>query len=490
MAVSDLKAKGMRAFVWEFSGKLATHGMSFVISIFLARLLEPSEFGLIAMVMVVVGLAEIFVEMGLGTALIQRRRVMPVHYSSVFIYNMLIGAVLTLLLYVSAPKLADFFNNSDLIALMKTLSFLFLIGAASSVQIVKQRKELNFSLLTRMGLVASIFSGIAGIALAYYGAGVWSLVVQVMLQRTIYGILLWLVGGWRPGLGFSIKALMQLWSFGFRMFIAGFIDTVFYRLDSLIIGKLFTPAVLGYYNRAKSLEQMVITYSSGSLVIVLFPLLSKVQQDMDRYRAIIFKLLGIILFVTLYLLGVLYLVADELVILLFGDQWGQTIVYFKLILLSGFGYPVSSLLVTILSSRGNSKAFLQLEIYKKALFTLNFMIAFTWGVEGYLYGVLIATVIGVYLNIVFISKELLISVRKFTVPIVLQCTLTVAAVFIVWIVNQSSTYGYFPMLLIKAIEYSVLYYLFNKLLRTTSLKYFISEAISLYNSIVKRRVDA
>ena len=407
--LSTLKQQATKAFIWDFVGKMAMHGMGFIVSIFLARLLEPSDFGLVAMVMVIIGIAGIFSDVGLGTALIQRRRVRPIHYSSVFFFNISVGALLSVLTFFAASFIADFYNNEALIPLTQVISLSFVIGAFSAVQSTKLRKELNYALLAKVGFSASFISGVVGISLAFYGVGVWALVFQALTQGIVYNIIIWFVSHWKPQMAFSLKALMQLWAFGFRMFLSGLLDSIFTRLDTIIIAKLFPPATLGFFNRAKSLDQMVIAYSSGSLMSVLFPLLSKVQNDLPRFQNIIKKSLGVIIFVTFFLLGGLFLVSHELVIILFGEKWMPTVDYFKILVLSGFGYPISALLVNVLSSRGNSKAFLLLEIYKKIIFIINLCIAFTWGIEGYLYGLFIATVLAVYVNIIFVSKEIYIA---------------------------------------------------------------------------------
>ena len=462
------------------------HGMGFVVSIFLARLLEPSDFGLVAMVMVIIGIAGIFSDVGLGAALIQRRRVLPIHYSSVFFFNITIGALLTLLTYLSAPIIADFYNNQELIPLTQVISFSFVIGAFSAVQSTKLRKELNYALLTKIAFISSLISGVVGISLAFNGAGVWSLVAQALTQGIVYNIIIWVVSHWKPKAEFSVKALMQLWAFGFRMFLSGLLDTVFTRLDTIIIAKLFEPATLGFFNRAKSLDQMVVAYSSASLMSVLFPILSKVQNDLVRFQNIIMKSLGIIVFVTFFLLGGLYLVSHELVIMLFGEKWLITVDYFKILVLSGFGYPISALLVNVLSSRGNSKAFLRLEIYKKIIFGINLVIGFMWGIEGYLYGLLIAMSLAVFLNIIFVSKEISILKFKIVKPILIQMLITVLVTLVVQFLNQDLYFGNFMMFLLKGIEFSILYVLINILFSTDSFRYFRDEFKPVVQKVLAR----
>lgn len=459
------------------------HGMGFVVSIFLARLLEPSDFGLVAMVMVIIGIAGIFSDIGLGTALIQRRRVLPIHYASVFYFNIAAGALLTVLTFMSAPLIADFYNSPALIPLAQVISFSFVIGAFSAVQSTKLRKELNYALLTKVRFIASLLSGIVGVSLAFYGAGVWSLVAQALMQGVIYNILIWSVSHWKPKLQFSFRALKQLWAFGFRMFLSGLLDTVFTRLDTIIIGKLFAPATLGFFNRAKSLDQMVIAYSSGSLMSVLFPLLAKVQRDLARFQNIIKKSLGIIVFVTFFLLGGLYLTSYELIIMLFGEKWLPTVGYFQILVMSGFAYPLSALLVNVLSSRGNSKAFLRLEIYKKIVAAINLAVAFQWDIEGYLYGLILQSGICVYLNIFFVSREITITKWSLIKPIVVQSLLTVSSVFAVLFITQEINYGLFLSFVSKGFMFAVIYVFLNKMLKVQSFSYIEEELKPAYNKI-------
>jgi len=310
--------------------------MGFIISIFLALLLEPEDFGLIAMIMVIVGIAQVFTDIGLGAALIQRRRVRPVHYSSVFYFNISVGALLTILVFFSAPYIASFYNQDHLLILTQVIAFTFIINSFSTIQVTKFRKELNFSVITKVSFSSSLISGAVGVGLAFYGAGVWSLVIQILLSKSLYSVLIWYISQWRPAFAFSLKALEQLWGFGFRMFLSGMLNTIFSRLDFIIIGKLFPPVTLGYFQRATSLNQLVVQYSSGRLLSVLLPLLSKVQKDLPRLQNITLIAFGIINFVVFLLLGGLYLVAEELIVLLFGSKWLESVEYFQLLALFGF----------------------------------------------------------------------------------------------------------------------------------------------------------
>jgi len=480
--VDNLKSKSIKAFIWDFSGKMATQGTGFIVTIFLARLLGPEDFGLIAMIMVIVGIAQVFTDIGLGGALIQRRRVLQLHYSSVFYFNIIVGTILTLVTFFSAPLIGDFYNNQKLVPLTQVISLSFIINAFSSVQSTKLRKELNYAALTKVRFIASLFSGIVGIYLAFYGAGVWSLVGQLLSLGIIYNTLIWPVSQWTPSFQFSFKALKQLWGFGFRMFLSGLLDAIFTRLDFIIIGKFFTPLTLGYFQRAKSLNLMIAQYSAGSLMTILFPVLSKIQNDLPRFQNTIIKSLGIICFVAFLLSGGFYLISEELVTILFSDKWLPSVDYFKILVLSGFGYPVSALLVNVLSSRGNSNAFLRLEIYKKILMILNLCIGFSFGIIGYLYGVLSVTIFSVYLNILFASRETLLPISVFVKPIITQMVISITAILGTLLVLNCFKFEHLISLIAKGTLFTMLYIFISWIFKTTSYHYFLEQVSNLIKS--------
>ena len=480
--MDNLKSKGITAFIWDFLGKFAIQGTGFVVTMILARLLEPSDFGLIAMLMVVVGIAQVFTDVGLGGALIQRSNALQIHYSSVFYFNLFIASVLTLITYFSAEFIADFYSNQALIPLTQTISVLFIISALSSVQAIRLRKHLQYALLTKAGFISSLLSGVVGITSAFNNMGVWALVAQIISQAVFYNIILWKFADWTPAFTFSFNALRQLWGFGFRMFLSNLLDAIYNQIDFLIIGKIFSAATLGYFQRAKQFNALVIQYSSGSLMSVMFPILSKVQDDLPRFQGIVFKALEILCFVTFLLLGGLYLSSEELVVFLFSDKWLPSVKYLEILLLSGFGYPLSALLVNILSSRGNSKAFLKLEIMKKSIFSLNLINAVYYGIEIYLYGLVIVSFLSVFLNILFASKELNIGILYFIKPIFTQMLFSITAVIFTFQIVGFINVNMFFSLLIQSIVFGLLFFIINWLFKTKS----YSELYSLVTSFVKK----
>jgi O-antigen/teichoic acid export membrane protein len=482
----SLKSQGIKAFYWDFLGKISLHGVSLIITIILARLLEPSDFGLIAMIMVVVVIAGIFSDIGLGGALIQRRRVLQIHYSSVFFFNITVGLFLTLLSFFSASWIANFYGQEELESLIEVVSTLFFITSLSAVQNVILRKTLNYQLITKINVLASLYSGVTGIVLAYFGTGVWSLVAQIILREVFINILIWKKTSWVPSFSFSFKALKQLWRYGFNMFLAGVIDTVYEKIDYMIIGKLFTPAILGFFHQAKQLNMFVVKYSSGSLMSVLFPVLSKIQKDKLYFQTVFIKTLGIICFVTFLLLGELYLVSEELIVGLFGEKWAPSVIYFKILALSGFAYPISALMVNVISSRGKSGKFLKLEIYKKVIQSVNLYVLFMYGVEAFLYGLIVVSVLGTLLNIKFAADEIDLRFFKIVKPIIIQALITSTLVLSMSVAMQDLDLNGLLSFFIKSTLFFTAYVAVNWRFKIKSFEFVKEQLFPIINSKIRK----
>ena len=479
--MSSIKAKGIQAFIWDLLGKVGIHASSFIVMIILARLLTPADFGLIAMIMVIVGIATIFSDIGLGGALIQRRRVLQIHYSSVFFFNISAGFILTTITFFSANLIANFYNNVELVPIVQVMSTLFIISSFHALQIVILRKELNYKLLTQVTLIASISSGIIGIILAFLDFGVWSLVAQILSRELITNIVIWKKTSWIPSFAFSFKALKQLWGYGFNMFLSGVIDTIYEKLDYMLIGKLFSPSILGFFHQAKQLNLFVIKYSSGSLMSVLFPVLSKIQKDIFYFRRVVIKSLGIICFITFLILGELYITSDELIVGLFGDKWEPSIYYFKILALSGFAYPISALMVNILSSRGKSKDFLKLEIYKKIIQSINLYILYLYGIDVFLYGLIITSILATSLNIKFATNEIGLSFISVVKPILVSALITIAIVLLIISITDFINLNDFFMIVIKGGLFMILYIAINWIFRVKSFQYIMEQIQPILN---------
>ena len=411
--MESLQKESFKAFYWDFSGKIAGQLVAFIVSIFLARLLSPADFGLLAIVNVIIAFSNIFLDLGLSVSLVQNANIREEHYGSVFWFNLATGILFTLLLFFTAGPLAVFYENTEIKDITRLMSLLFLINAFGRVISAKLHKEMKFDVPVKAQLGAAFFSGVLGVAMAFAGFGVWSLVAQSLLFAVLSNLLLYLLEKWRPKLYFSWKALKELWGFGFRMFLSGVLNALYTNLDALIIGKLFPAAVLGQYYRAKSTSNIIVNNASGSLMAVFLPALSSVQNDLERVRQIVSKSFHFICLISFFLTGFFYVIGGDCIIILFSDKWMPAVPLFELTMLSAYAYPVSAVLVNVIVAMGNSKAFLRLEIYKKVLLSLNFIIGFYFGIEEFLIGFIIVNLLSVLLNIWYAADDMKVPSKWF-----------------------------------------------------------------------------
>lgn len=474
--MNNLAKKSKTAFLWDFFGKISGQLISFVISIFLARLLNPEVFGILAMINVVIALSSSFTDMGLGVALIQKEKLEDSHYSSVFYFNIISGFLLAILLFFLSEPIAKFYNNTELILVAKTMAPLFLLNSIGLVIRLKLRKELEYKVPIQSNLIASITSGIIGVIMAFSGFGVWSLVAQSLINPIIANIWLFTFVHWRPKLNFSLKALYELWHFGFRMFLSNLINTILVNVDSLIIGRLFSASTLGFFYRSKSLNNLVVQYSSDSLMSVLFPVISKLQNDKERLKLVVFKSLNLISMLSFLISGFFFIIGEDLIILLFTEKWRGSVDVFKLLIISAYAYPISALLVNIISGLGNSSAFLKLEIIKAILFSLNLIIGFYYGLEGYLYGYAFTVFLSILINIIYASHDLEVTGYWFIKIILPYFLITIPSVVFVAIFNSSiSIEDRLLHLFINAALFGTIYFILSRLIKSKGLNYMLSE---------------
>ncbi len=394
------------SFAWDFIGKISNQLVTLIIGIVLARLLSPREYGLIGMSMIFIGFSEIFTNLGLSTALIQKKNPTEDHFSSSFYLNIGSALVLVGLFVFVAPYIASFYNTPQITPLIRILSLSMLISSFSIVQEARLRREINFKLLSIGKFISSIVAGLIGVILALKGFGVWSLVVQTLLSRFLVGSYYWYKSTWKPKLIFKLNAIKELWSYGMRMFVSGIINTAYEQLDSILIGKLFSITDLGLYSRAKSLNRFVISYSSESVGNVMFPVMSSLNDEREKLVQLGMKTESLVAFISWGLLGFLFVTAEPLFLVLFGQKWIAAIPVYKILCLSGFAYPISAATLSMLKASGDSKTFLKLEVYKK-IGGLFFMLAGLYiGFNAYLYALILIGLFATILNMYYVSKSL------------------------------------------------------------------------------------
>lgn len=413
----------LRGYFWDLAGKFANQLVSFILGIIIARLLSPGEYGLVGMSMVFISISGIFVNFGLSSALIQRKEVDSSHYSSAFFLNFAIATIFSILIFSLSSSIAFFFKTPDITPLIRVLSLNLIISSLTIVPEIRLIKELNFKKIAEIGLLSSIISGFFALLLAWKGFGVWSLVAQTLISSLLRLVLVFIYSKWIPSLIFSFYSIKELWKYGVNLFFSGVLNVVFEQLDTIIIARIFSSVDLGLYSRAKSLNRFVIKFTSESIGNVTFPAMSKLNNDKTKMIEMGIKAESLIAFLAFGLLGWLFVTAESLFLILFGEKWINAIPIYKLLCLSGFVYPVSAATLTMLKASGDSKTFLKIEVYKKIISLFSISIGFYFGLTGFLYSLILSGFVSTVLNMYYTAKSLKISFShqftnsfKYTLP--------------------------------------------------------------------------
>lgn len=363
----NLKSKTVSGMIWSALQRFGTMGISFVSNIVLARLLTPDDYGCIGMLAIFITISNTFVDGGFGSALIQKKDVTQKDYSTIFWWNLFLSIVLYCVLYISAPAVSRFYNMPLLESVLQVQGIILIINALNIVQTNQLRKSINFKKLATIHLVSNIVAAILAIILAYNGWGVWALVAQQIISSSIISIMLLAMNRWMPSLCFSVESFKQLFSFGGFILASNLINTFCNNVQGLLIGKFFSPAMLGYYTQAYKLENIASHSISGVVDQVSYPVLSQVQSDKIAMKNAIYRLISSIAYITFPLMLILIIVAKPLITLLYGIQWLPSIPYFQIICIGGIAVCLQGVTYQAVASIGKSKELFWWTIIKRGL---------------------------------------------------------------------------------------------------------------------------
>ncbi len=372
--------------------------MGFVVSIVFARLLDPKDYGTIALITVFIAVAGVFVWGGFGTALIQAKEVTETDYNSVFYLSLAVAVVLYGALYCTAPWIARFYHEPVLIPVLRLLSLSLIVGAVNSIQNAVLSREMQFKLAFRVSIISMVFSGVVGIGMAYGGYGVWALVFSALAGQVATTVALWQMVPWRPRFLFSFAAISRLFAFGAKLLATGLLDTLSNNLYNVIIGKLFNPTILGYYSRGQSIPNMVMSSVQGTIGSVIFPALSSCQHDKGQVKRIISRTIKSSCFLVFPLMFGLAAVARPLVLLLLTEKWLPCVPYLQLSCLTFVFWPLHVANLQAITALGRSDILLKLEIIKKLLLVAIVFGTYKFGVMAMVVGQTVSALIGVVIN--------------------------------------------------------------------------------------------
>ncbi len=394
----SLRKRTVSGLIWTFTQQFSVQGINVVTGIVLARLLLPSDFGLIGMLAVFMAIGNTLMDGGMTSSLIRTKDAGHRDYSTVFFINLFFSIALYLLLYFIAPLIADFYHQPVLTPVVRIYTLSFIIKAFVGVQTTKLTKEMRFKEQMMMQIPSTVVGGCTGIFLAYQGFGVWSLVWMSLVQSVLFTIQHWIFSGWIPGIIFDREKLKYHFLFGYKLTFSGIIDTVYTNAYKIIIGKYFSAAELGYYTQAKDLQSLPVNNISTALSKVTYPLFASIQDDDLRLKDVYQKLLRQVVFwvAPLMILGIV--VAQPLFHLVLTEKWLPAVPYFQILCITGILYPFHVYNLNILNVKGRSDLFLKLEIIKKAFITVGIAVSFFFGIYGLLIFQIISSVFAFWVN--------------------------------------------------------------------------------------------
>lgn len=383
---------------WRFLERCGAQAVGFVVSLILARLLMPEDYGVIALVMVFTDILAVFIDSGMSVALVQKKDADDLDFSSFFYFNMLSCAVLYLIAFAAAPLIAAFYEKPELTAVVRVLSLTLIISGVKSVQTAYISKNLQFKKFFYATLAGTIGAAVVGIAMAYRGYGVWALVAQTLFNNTVDTIILWIAVDWRPKRCFSLRRIKCLFDYGWKLLAASLLDTVYGRLRSLIIGKVYSSQDLAYYNRGNHLPQMIVTNINTSISGVLVPAMSREQSNREQIKKMTRRAMTISVYVMAPLLIGMAVCAEPIVKVLLTEKWLPCVPFLRIFCITYIFYPVHTANLSAIKALGRSDLFLKLEIYKKAVGLVALMITVPISVMAMGYSLLFNSIASQLIN--------------------------------------------------------------------------------------------
>ena len=471
----SLKQKAASGMVWTALQKYSTMFIQFISGIILARLLTPYDYGCIGMLAIFMTLAEAFIDGGFGSALIQKKQPTQEDYSTIFWWNLGMALLMYAILFVSAPAISRFYDISLLCKVLRVQGLVLFIYAFNVVQRNQLKKKLNFKVLSIVTITTSIISLGVTIFMAYKGFGVWALVAQNLITAAIPAIVFWFFIKWRPIWTFSKQSFKELFGFGFYMFLTHLINNFSNKIQGLLIGKVYSPAIMGYYSKAVSTEHLASSSISSIMTQVTYPLYAQAQSDLVQLGNMIRRLTMTIAYITFPLLFVLLLTAKPIFLLLYSDRWLASVPYFQVLCFAGMGACLMSVNTQPIAAIGKSKLMFTWTLVKRAIgITAIVGGLYLFGMKGLLGGVIFNCWFSYFVNIGLVSKYIGYKwIRQIVDLSPIAIVSTVAAVVSYLIVGLFHFNVYLDGIL-KAVVVFIIYFGWSMLFKPESYTYFLT----------------
>lgn len=461
----SLKNKTVKGTVWSTLERFSVQGIHFLVMILMARILTPADYGIVGMLAIFIAVSQSLVDSGFSQALIRKQDRSEIDNSTVFYFNIAVGIGMYLILFFSAPLIADFYNEPLLVPITRAIGLSVVFNSLAVVQRALLTVSLDFKTQAKASFIGAIVSGAIGITMAYTGFGVWAIVWQQLSNLAVVTVLLWILSHWKPIWAYSWNSFKELFGFGSKLLASGLLDTVFRNLYLIVIGKFFKASDLGYYTRAHQFTDFASSNITGIFQRVTYPVLCTIQDDDTRLRDVYRRLLKTSAFIIFPLMMGMAGVAKPMIISFLTEKWLFSAILIQILCFSQMWYPVHAINLNLLQVKGRSDLFLKLEIIKKMVTVVILCITIPLGLIAMCIGTIVSSLISLIINTYYTGKLIHLGFfkqMKDLLPTLLLSITTGTAVYL--------TVTYIPMnswlaLAVGVIEGIVLYAALAKLLR-------------------------
>lgn len=471
MAENNNGKKIISGMIWRFGEKITAQLVSFIVSIVLARILMPDDYGVVAIVTIFIAIAEIFVTSGLGTSLIQKKDATKRDFSTIFWCNIVMSVVLYVIVFVMAPVIAGFYKMPVLTPVVRVFALRLPISAINSIQNAYVSRNMDFKKFFFATIIGTIISAVVGIVMALKGFGVWALVGQYLTNSTIDTFVLFITIKWRPTLEFSFKEAKPLVSYGWKILATDLLGTIFNQLNSFVIGKRYSSSDLAYYTQGKRIPDLINTNVGATLTAVLFPAMS-LTDDKEQIKQIRRKSLKMLEYVMFPLMIGMFAVADKMILVLFTDKWLFAVPYVRIACIDAIIAVFGTTLIQELKAIGRSDVTLKLELVKKPLFLITIFIAMQFNVLAVALTLIVNEIIAFIFNVYPVRKYIGFDFKMHFLDAVPSFFMSLAMAIVVYLIGHLITNDII-CLLVQMIIGVIVYILLSIMLKNDNFLYII-----------------
>lgn len=475
----SLLKQAKQGMLWTFLQQFSVQLINFIVQISIARVLMPSDYGLIAMLTIFIAVAQTLVDSGMTSSLIRTKDITKEDYNTVFLANLIISFCVYAIIFFISPLVGNFYKQPILSDILKFYALSFVINAFVAIHLAKYTKELNFKKQFLFQIPSNVISAIVGMFFAYSGFGVWSLVYMNITQPLVYAISLWLFSGWRPSFSFSKEKFKYHFTFGYKLTLSGLLNTFYVNLYRIIIGKYFSVSQVGFFTQADNMRNLPIMQLSNVLNKVTYPLFSNIEDDI-QLKKVYKTVMTLVLSLSSVLMLGLLLIAKPLFLILLGEKWSASVPYFQILCVASMMLPIGTYNLNILKVKGRSDLFLKIEIIKKVIGVICLVSAIQFGIEAIVWSLCITNIFFAYLNGYFSGRlinYLLPEQLKDTFRVIIVATIPALIVYFFLVRKELIANNWIALFTIGG-SYTLIYILF--------LLTFNKDLIGQYKNILKR----